>query len=695
MSDGTVFVGREDELKQWAEVLASPDGQAVLVVGQEGMGKTLLLNRMVDMAMKHPDLKCGAVRYEVTRTDSVEGILATMITQTYQAAHLTEDSFSGTKKRREQLRAFLNVFKVGDLWMSLHSQDETSVRDQFIGTLERVSSRMPENGRGLFIIDPEKYVEEGSDQAWAIVIRELPAKIKLLFAQRPEDALASSDVFRALKNLVRIPEDHLSVLEDDAVDELIRRRLGNTGISLSGVREALHRYDGHPYAVDAALGLIADGVPLGELPSDPTGIAAAQWKRICQHDPAAIRLFEAYAILEVPVPDEVVEAVSGLSRPERLSVVADPLLAGLLRDEPDGPRIYHTLLADHMRGQLSDSDAKPYHQRAAETYRKGLHAGEKADALAALRLPEHVLAAEGEGAFVACFIEECTEPLLTLGLLDAALDFSERALGMVSDGSVREAMMLGNLGLIYRRRGELGRAEEMHRKSLDIAENLGNQEGMAKQYGNLGLIYLTRGEFDKAEEMHLKSLEIEKGLGRLEGMAAEYGNLGLVYRERGKLGRAEQMHRKSLEVHQRIGNKQGIGKQYGNLGLIYRKRGKLDRAEEMHRESLDIAEELGDLDTVAAAYSNLGLIYKKRGDLCSAEGMHRKSLDIAEKSGNREVMAKEYGNLGAICEKRGDAAGARHYWIKARDLFQRIGMPQMVQKAQRSIDDLPDAGEEE
>jgi len=64
----------------------------------------------------------------------------------------------------------------------------------------------------------------------------------------------------------------------------------------------------------------------------------------------------------------------------------------------------------------------------------------------------------------------------------------------------------GNLGLIYRTRGQLDRAEEMHKKALAINEKLGRQKGMANQYGNLGAIYQTRGELDRAEEMHKKSL---------------------------------------------------------------------------------------------------------------------------------------------------------------------------------------------
>ena len=35
-----LFVGRRDELKLWEKVLSDPQGQAVLVVGQQGMGKS-------------------------------------------------------------------------------------------------------------------------------------------------------------------------------------------------------------------------------------------------------------------------------------------------------------------------------------------------------------------------------------------------------------------------------------------------------------------------------------------------------------------------------------------------------------------------------------------------------------------------------------------------------------------------------
>ena len=132
-------------------------------------------------------------------------------------------------------------------------------------------------------------------------------------------------------------------------------------------------------------------------------------------------------------------------------------------------------------------------------YREKLAKAEKEqirpDALAAMRLAEHVLAAEGKDAFVDAFVNECFKPLDILGLLDAANSLSDRALEMVEKNS-EEATVIGNLGLIYRRRGELNKAEEMHTKALKIDKKLGCLVGMAIDYGNLGNVFKQRGDTD-------------------------------------------------------------------------------------------------------------------------------------------------------------------------------------------------------
>ena len=62
--------------------------------------------------------------------------------------------------------------------------------------------------------------------------------------------------------------------------------------------------------------------------------------------------------------------------------------------------------------------------------------------------------------------------------------------------------------------------------------------------------------------------------------------------------------------------------------------------------------------------------------------------------GRLEGMAIQYGNLGIIFATRGELDEAGKRWTKARDLYAKIGMPQMVEKHQRWLDGLPDAGED-
>jgi tetratricopeptide (TPR) repeat protein len=190
------------------------------------------------------------------------------------------------------------------------------------------------------------------------------------------------------------------------------------------------------------------------------------------------------------------------------------------------------------------------------------------------------------------------------------------------------------LGLLLLRTGELTQAEEAYRnKVLALGEAHQDKEEQAKALGNLGIVYWTCGELDKAEEMYRKSLEISEALGLKEATANQYGNLGLVYDTRGELDKAEKMHRKALELHQALGNKESMANSYGNLGNVYRTRGELDKAEEMHRKALELDQALGSKEGMAQDYGNLGSVYKKRGNLAQAEELWKKSLRLYQELG--------------------------------------------------------------
>jgi tetratricopeptide (TPR) repeat protein len=301
--------------------------------------------------------------------------------------------------------------------------------------------------------------------------------------------------------------------------------------------------------------------------------------------------------LEVGVPDEIVQKVCGLNVTTQKRLQKDSYLKGLFRKEGEGRRIYHAILADYVSSQISEAEKKEYHSRAAGVYWARLAAAReeqiKPDALAAMRLAGHVLEAEGKEAFLYAFVNECYGPLTMLGLLDAAIGLSERAQKMVEKDSEEKAVMLCNLGNVYYTKGELDKAEEMHKKSLEIEKKLGRLVGMAAEYGNLGLIYMGRGELDKAEEMFRDGLKIDEKFGRLMGMASKYGNLGNIYMNRGELDKAEEMHKKSLEIEEKLGRLEGMASDYANLGSVYEERRDIKKAREYWEEALGLYKRIG------------------------------------------------------------------------------------------------------
>ena len=699
------FVGREDEIARFLEILANPAGQAIVVSGQAGMGKTWLVNRLASIAEAHAELTCRAIRFEVTPDDSVASTLELILSHAKDAAESAAGFLEVTDRGRKQLKAIMGLLPKGDklteLIGVLGSEAKGHLRNKFLDVLRALSKRIPDNARAIFVIDPEKLMHPESADSWRIIVKGLPEKVLFMFAQRPQDALVSDNGFLALPNVHRVPgaPAGLYTLDEQSVDEMVEFAAPLIEAPIDGVREAVGRYDGHPYAVAAALGLIADGRALDQLPVDPTGeqIAATQWDQVCtKHGEDAIKVFEAMAVLAEPAPLDTVDVVAAVDRVRRTQLLADRFLGSLVREEGDGWRIYHVILADHVRERLeNDNGAERYHRRAIDLFRESLRLSREEqtapDALAARRLAVHVRYVDGAEAFAQTFVRECGQALITLGLLDTFISESLRILDLPELDLAMEAAVRGNLGGIHQRRGELDQAEVMYRKALKFSQKLGWLEGLADLYGNLGLIHDHRGELDEAEAMHRKALAIHEKLGWLEGVARVSGNLGLIHQERGELDEAKAMHTKALEINEKLGRLEGMAREYSNLGVIHRKRGELDEAEAMQSKALQINEKLGRLEGMANQYGNLGLIHQERGELDEAEAMHKKALEIEEKLGRLEGMAHDYSNIGVVYESRGDTYGARENWIKAQDLYTRAQMPHMAEERQGWIDALAES----
>ena len=644
MDEQRTFVGRQAELNRFREILEDPAGQAIVVVGQAGMGKTWLLDRMACVATKHPTLECGWVRYEVTPTDSPDSAMALMMDHAFEAAKQSDGFFEITDRSRKQWAALFKTFipKGGDileLRASLRRDPQKHTREQFLDRLHMISKRMGPDGRALFVIDPEKLMCPGCADSWRLVTRDLPDKIKFLFAQRPEDELINSSNFMALANVIRLRDAPLGTLSPEDVEELVRLRADEIGQSGQALRNAMAGYEGHPYAIQAAMEIVKKTKHIEDLPQDPTPekIAAAQWNQVCRTGENTIRLFEAYVILEVAVPPDVVQTVSGLDAVAIKRLSSDAYLSGLLREEGQGSRIYHALFADHVRNQIDQEQQRTLHARVIFLYRTRLKEAREQhkvpEALAAVRLPEHVLAAEGLSASVTAFISECTGPLLNLGLLDTAMTLSQQCRRFVERDTYVEAALLGNEASILRSRGDLNTATTLLKEAERIFRHLGHLDELQGALGNQAAILFERSDLDGAMALFKEQEQICRQVHNRDGMQRTLGNQALLLKAGGDLYGAMVLLKKKEHICRHIGNLDDLHVSLGNQALILSDLGELDEAMIRLKGKEAICRQLGKVESLAISLTNQALVLAEMDRAREALPLAEEARQLATKHG--------------------------------------------------------------
>jgi len=696
------FVGRRQELRQFEDLLLDPRGRAIAVIGSLGIGKSALLYKMAEFALSQTKIRCGYVGYEITPVESPNALMEEMMHHAFDAMADRDGSFTGTDKKKIQWKSFFNALFQGqdnqaDLTTALRYDPQHDICGQFQDRLNYLSKRMPENGRGIFFFDAGRDLQKSSEEGWIHMLQNLPPKIKFIFAQRPFDLLpvglersSTSD----FSHLVKIP---LDVLDDKSVWDLLEVYARHLQISPRELHAILAHYKGHPYALSAALDLIKDGEKPASLPKDPApeNVAEVQWKRIGEeHGYDAVRLFESFSVLDIPVPLDVACEVSSLSNTTIKSLLERPFIRGLMKREGERSQIYHDILSNRILAIMDRDDVVKYRRRAVDAYRRRLYSTGKPDELSARYLTQHMLHVASPSEVIYTFINESTPRLLCLGLYETAIDYTNQLLKLnAASDKIIEATLLGNLGVIFRTQGRLTRAEQIQRKTLDLSRKTGNLKGMAYAYINLGEIYMLYGKLIYAKSMYINGLNFSNKLKDVMGVMNACNGLGMIYLELGDLANAERSLKQALRINEQIGRLDGMAVQCGNLGLVYQKSKQYNEAQTMYEKAVEINRGLGDLEGVADNYYNLGILYRQQQDYGRAEEMHQSALEIFEQTGNLKGMADVYVNLAGIQIQQKQIAGAREYISQSRSLYSRLNMQDMVKKMDQWLDSLPESGD--
>ncbi|CAH1790375.1 unnamed protein product [Owenia fusiformis] len=247
---------------------------------------------------------------------------------------------------------------------------------------------------------------------------------------------------------------------------------------------------------------------------------------------------------------------------------------------------------------------------------------------------------------------------------------------------------LNNIGLAYRKMGDLTKALECQRDSLAIKRLIHKDNPhpeIAGSLDNIGLVYRNMGDLTKALESHQECLTIRRLIHKDSphpDVAGSLDNIALVYRNMGDLTKALAGHQESLTLRRLIYKDSphpDVASSLDNIGLVYTDMGDLTKALESHQKSLTMRRLIhkdSPHPDVASSLNNIGNVYGNMGDLNKALEYHQEGLAmkrLMHKNTPNPDIATSMMNIGITHQLMGEQTEALSYYLESLSLARQYG----------------------
>ncbi len=214
-----------------------------------------------------------------------------------------------------------------------------------------------------------------------------------------------------------------------------------------------------------------------------------------------------------------------------------------------------------------------------------------------------------------------------------------------------EGYSLNNIGLCHASLKDEKLAMEFYLKSLEVAEELADSNLQAMVNGNIGILYEERGLLEQALEYHAKNLQLLQGK-KSRYLANSLHNVALIYWQQEEYLKARNFARQSLKLRTQMNEESYVASAQNLLGLVELKLGNTQLADSLYREALKTYEKLENQWGIAMVWSNLGeLQLEEGGNLKLALKHCLKAYNLSLKhhlewkTSNCQCLAKSYGRL--------------------------------------------------
>jgi predicted ATPase len=244
---------------------------------------------------------------------------------------------------------------------------------------------------------------------------------------------------------------------------------------------------------------------------------------------------------------------------------------------------------------------------------------------------------------------------------------------LTATGDAEWGLRLGTaLFRFWEMREYLAEGRDTLGKLLKIAGAAAPTKARGRALFAAGVLALEQGDYASADALASESLNIARQLGDQQGVAVSLNALGVQARDRGDAVVAHSLFEESLVVWRELGDRKAVARALSNLASVVKLQGDFARAHSLYAECLSIFQELGDRTGVAWSLNSQGDVAQDQGDFTAAQTLYEQGLAIFRELGDRWGIAGTLADLGNLAREQQDCAAAHSLYRESLKIFQEL-----------------------
>ncbi len=215
-------------------------------------------------------------------------------------------------------------------------------------------------------------------------------------------------------------------------------------------------------------------------------------------------------------------------------------------------------------------------------------------------------------------------------------------------------------------------ARALYEKGLQM---IGERDAPARIDGlhNLGDVLEQTGRTDEAMTCFVEMLHLAWRFDNLAKAGAAYSRLARLHRKLGKYDVSMDHLRRAHELFERSRDDRGIASIHDDMGRVHWLRGAYGQALDFHRQALTIRRGLGDRRSIALSLANIGRVHHDTGNFKAAINQFREALDLRRDIGDLVGVVQSLCDLGGVHAEDGNHETALELLGEARTMALEIG----------------------